>query len=255
MDYQKVAASDLRIATVPEALISALLPHFNGARKYAPKPAAPKRDVPKSGEIGIRDLAAIYTEVMGAQKTCMICRPLGWPQEAINWQHPLDYLGSNGGGGVGAGPGNAVGAALALRDMRSERMPVAVVGDGDYLMGVNALWTAANNRIPMLVLVANNRSYFNDEVHQENVAKQRSRPVENKHIGQRIEDPDPDLAMLARGQGLEAEGPITDLKDLKPALERAIARVKAGAAFVLDVVVKREYAAPEAPAAKSKARE
>jgi acetolactate synthase-1/2/3 large subunit len=261
MDYQKVAASDLRIATVPEALVSALLPHFkNGSRpstgsEYAPKPAAPKRQVPASGEIGIRDLAAVYTEVMGAQKTCMICRPLGWPQEAINWQHPLDYLGSNGGGGVGAGPGNAVGAALALRDMRSERMPVAVVGDGDYLMGMNALWTAANNRIPMLVLVANNRSYFNDEVHQENVAKQRSRPVENKHIGQRIEDPDPDLAMLARGQGLEAEGPISDLKDLKPALERAIARVKSGAAFVLDVVVKREYAAPEAPAAKSKARE
>src|SRR5678815_5556529 len=107
----------------------------------------------------------------------------------------------------------------------------------------------------MLVIVANNRSYFNDEVHQENVAKQRSRPVENKWIGQRIEDPDPDLAMLARGQGLEAEGPIADLKDLKTALERAIARVKGGAAFVLDVVVKREYAAPEPPAAKSKARE
>jgi thiamine pyrophosphate-dependent acetolactate synthase large subunit-like protein len=124
-------------------------------------------------------------------------------------------------------------------------------------MGVNALWTAANNRIPMLVVVANNRSYFNDEIHQENVARRRARPVENKWIGQRIEDPDPDLAMLARGQGLEGEGPVSDLAALRPALARAVERVKGGAAFVLDVVVKREYAAPEtlADAKKSKARE
>ena len=89
-----------------------------------------------------------------------------------------------------------VGAALALRG--TGRLPVGVLGDGDFLMGVNALWTAAHYHIPLLIVVANNRSYFNDEVHQERVALQRGRPVENRWVGQRIDDPAPDLATLAR---------------------------------------------------------
>src|ERR1035438_4791296 len=47
------------------------------------------------------------------------------------------------------------------------------------LMGVTALWTAAHYRIPMLMVVANNRSFYNDEVHQERVARIRKRPIEN----------------------------------------------------------------------------
>ena len=61
-------------------------------------------------------------------------------------------------------------------------------------MGVTALWTAAHYRIPLLIVVANNRSFFNDELHQERVARMRSRPVENRWIGQRIADPEIDLA-------------------------------------------------------------
>jgi acetolactate synthase-1/2/3 large subunit len=255
MDYQKVPAADLRIATVPEAFISAALPQLDGAKaskSFAPKPAAAPREVPKKGEIGIRDLAAVFNKVAAESKVCMISRPIGWPTSMMNMEHPLDFLGSNGGGGVGGGPGMAVGSALALRDTRSDRLPVAVLGDGDYLMGVNALWTAAQNKIPLLVVVSNNRSYFNDEIHQENVARQRGRPVENRWIGQRIENPAPDLAMLARGQGLEGAGPVTDIADLEAALRTAVARVKAGAAYVLDVVVRGEYAAPEPGPSKSR---
>ena len=50
--------------------------------------------------------------------------------------HPLDYLGQDGGAGIGSGPGMAVGAALALEG--SGRLPVAVLGDGDFLMGGTA---------------------------------------------------------------------------------------------------------------------
>ena len=53
----------------------------------------------------------------------------------------------------------------------------------------------------MLMIVANNRSFFNDELHQDRVARERRRPVENRWIGQRIDDPAPDLAALARSQG------------------------------------------------------
>ena len=104
-------------------------------------------------------------------------------------------------GGIGGGPGISVGAALALRG--TGRLPVG-------LMGVTALWTAAHYRIPLLVIVANNQSFFNDEVHQERVARTRNRPIDNKWIGMRISDPDIDLAALAQAQGAQGFGPVHD---------------------------------------------
>ena len=92
----------------------------------------------------------------------------GWPRSACRFRSPLDFLGKDGGGTVGTGPGHSVGAALALRD--SGRLTMGVIGDGDYLMGVNALWTASSLDLPMMLLIVNNRSYFNDEIHQERMA-------------------------------------------------------------------------------------
>ena len=89
-------------------------------------------------------------------------------------------------------------------------MVVGIMGDGDYLMGVTAIWTATHYKLPCLMLVANNRSFYNDELHQERIARERSRPVENKWIGQRIDEPDIDLAAMAelliRGKGRLSSG-------------------------------------------------
>jgi len=46
--------------------------------------------------------------------------------------------------------------------------------------------TEARYQLPALFIVSNYRSNFNDEIHQESIAKARSRPVENRRIGQRI---------------------------------------------------------------------
>jgi acetolactate synthase-1/2/3 large subunit len=242
-DHEKPFPADVRIATTPDAFVSAILPKMNGAKRARVEPLPPfvLPEVKPSGDIGVADLASVFHRITANDKVSIITRPIGWPHGAIPCRHPHDFLGSNGGGGVGAGPGIAIGAALALREKSSERLPVAVIGDGDYMMGVNALWTAANAQIPVLIVVANNRAFFNDVVHQGNVAKQRGRPDESKWIGQRIDEPAPDLAGIARNMGLEGEGPITDLKDLEPALRRAVARLRAGAPFVLDVVVRAEY--------------
>ena len=124
---------------------------------------------------------------------------MSWNGASWPLRHPLDYLGSDGGGGVGGGPGISVGAALALKG--SGRLAVAVCGDGDFMMGCTALWTAAHYKIPLLIVVANNRSFFNDELHQERVARMRNRPVENRWVGQRISEPDIDIAAIARAQG------------------------------------------------------
>ena len=49
-------------------------------------------------------------------------------------------------------------------------------------------------------------------------------------------DPNVDYATVARGFGVYGEGPITDPKDLAPALQRAIAVVKRGEPALVDVV-------------------
>jgi thiamine pyrophosphate-dependent acetolactate synthase large subunit-like protein len=108
-------------------------------------------------------------------------------------------------------------------------------------MGVTALWTAVRNRIPLLIVLANNRSFFNDELHQERVARDRGRPVENRWIGQSIRDPDIDLAALARGQGCVGIGPVEEAKQLAGAIAEAVAAVRAGKVCVVDVRVAVGY--------------
>src|SRR5262249_50301422 len=124
----------------------------------------------------------------------------------------------------------------------SGRLPVAICGDGDFLMGVTAIWTAVHYRIPLLVVVANNSSFYNDEVHQERVARMRNRPIENKWIGQRISNPDPDLAGMARAQGARGFGPVKKIADLPSVYAEAIAAVEAGEVAVIDVNVEPGYA-------------
>ena len=79
-------------------------------------------------------------------------------------------------------------------------------------------------------MVANNRSFFNDELHQERVARMRNRPVENRWVGQRISEPDIDIAGIARAQGAQGFGPVTAIAAiLQPTFAKAIAAVEAGA--------------------------
>jgi thiamine pyrophosphate-dependent acetolactate synthase large subunit-like protein len=140
----------------------------------------------------------------------------------------------------------AVGAALALRG--TGRLPVAIMGDGDYLMNVQALWTAAHYKVPLLILVVNNRSFFNDEIHQERVARMRARPVENRWIGQRIGDPEIDLAEMARAQGCRGIGPVTEPATLEAAIAEGIRAVEQGRVCVLDIRVAPGYDASTAAA-------
>jgi thiamine pyrophosphate-dependent acetolactate synthase large subunit-like protein len=111
------------------------------------------------------------------------------------------------------------------------------------MMGVTAVWTAAHYKIPLLIVVANNRSFFNDELHQERVARVRNRPVENRWVGQRISEPDIDIAMIARAQGAIGFGPVTMAAELPDIFAKAIAAVDAGNVVVVDVRVEPGYTA------------
>jgi thiamine pyrophosphate-dependent acetolactate synthase large subunit-like protein len=147
----------------------------------------------------------------------------------------------DGGAGIGSGPGMAVGAALALDDPAfggGGRLPVAVLGDGDLLMGGTALWTAAHYRLPLLIVVANNASFHNDVIHQERMAAQRGRPARNSWIGQAISDPDPDLPAFARSLGFHAADQVRDRSALPAALAAAAAAARAGQCALVDVRIR-----------------
>ena len=241
MDYQGLPPVDVMIDCEPDSAVSALLavlgpgkPHLVPAKAEPFKPAGDK--------LTVDHLADTLHRAVGDRPVSLTHISLSWNGAAWPFRHPLDFLGGDGGGGVGGGPGISVGAALALKG--SGRLPVAVCGDGDFLMGVTALWTAAHYRIPLLIVVANNRSFFNDELHQERVARMRNRPIENRWVGQRISEPDIDLASMARAQGAEGFGPVTKVADLASTFEKAIATVEAGAVAVVDVRVEPGYTAP-----------
>jgi thiamine pyrophosphate-dependent acetolactate synthase large subunit-like protein len=127
----------------------------------------------------------------------------------------------------------ALGSGLALK--RSGKVPIAILGDGEMLAAIQLFWTAAHYQIPSVFVINNNRSYFNDEDHQDRIAKRRDRPPENRWVGQRMERPEVDFASLARTFGLHGEGPIKQASDLGPAFRRAIDAAKAGQFAVVDV--------------------
>jgi thiamine pyrophosphate-dependent acetolactate synthase large subunit-like protein len=159
----------------------------------------------------------------------------GWVRRLWDWR-PERTCGGSGGAGLGYGLGASLGVALAHRG--SGKLCVDLQSDGDLLYVTSGLFTAAHHRLPLLMVMCNNRSYYNDEEHQERMAVARGRPVENKGIGIRIEDPAPDFATIARGFGVHAEGPIDDPRALRPALDRALRVVKQdGRPALVDVLV------------------
>jgi len=250
MDYQGLPPADLYLMCEADSAVGPLLAAVKPRAKAAEKPASPR--APAADAVSIAAIAQALETACAGVDLCLTHVPLGWNGAYRHFRHPLDYIGQEGGGGIGAGPGVTVGAALALKG--GSRVPVAILGDGDFLMGVTALWTAVHYRIPCLVLVANNRSFFNDELHQERVAKERARPVENKWIGQRMSDPEIDLAMMARAQGAEGIGPITSVEDLRSAVARGLATVRAGGVCVIDVRVLPGYDANMSGASASQKR-
>jgi thiamine pyrophosphate-dependent acetolactate synthase large subunit-like protein len=238
LDYQGLPPVDVLLACEPDTAVPALLEALGPGKANIAAKARPEFK-PTGDKLNVDHVAVALRKALGDRPASLTHVSLSWDGRCWPFRHPLDYLGGDGGGGVGGGPGISVGAALALKD--SGRMAVAVCGDGDFLMGVTALWTATHYRIPLLMVIANNRSFFNDELHQERVARMRNRPIENRWVGQRISEPDIDLAAMARAQGATAFGPVTTIDELPGVFAKAIAAVEAGEVVVVDTRVEPGY--------------
>jgi len=157
-----------------------------------------------------------------------------WPHKLWNFDKTHRWNGVSGGAGVGYNAPASLGAALANK--KHGRLTVTINGDGDLMFVPSTLWTAAHHRIPILYIVHNNRAYHQEYMYVQAMANRHGRGIENAHVGTVITDPNVDYATVAKGFGVYGEGPISDPKDLAPALKRAIAVVKRGEPALLDVV-------------------
>jgi acetolactate synthase-1/2/3 large subunit len=157
-----------------------------------------------------------------------------WPTRLWNFDKHYQFIGTHGGSGIGYGAPAAIGAALANK--KHGRLTINIQNDGDLNYAPGVLWTAAHHKIPLLNIMHNNRSYHEERMYIQMFGAKFNRGIENGDIGTALNSPDIDYASIAKGYGLYAEGPITDPKNLAPAIRRAIERVKAGEPALLDVI-------------------
>ena len=128
-----------------------------------------------------------------------------------------------GSGGIGFAMPGAVGVQLALPD----RPVVAVVGDGSAMYSIQALWTAANAKLPITYVIADNGGY--------RIIKERLKSFHGveRYTGMEFKDPPIDFTGLARAMGVPAMR-ITDSDDVGPAIAESTRR---DGPTLLDVVV------------------
>jgi thiamine pyrophosphate-dependent acetolactate synthase large subunit-like protein len=255
-DFNKLREADLMITADTSVLLPELVRRLRAEKRlgdlkddiarrradweriYQDKRAALKKELEAKWDEKPVSMTRIYAEINDALKGEDWVLTNGSSQGKENFYLPAakfnQILGKYKGGGLGYGLPASLGVALAHRG--SEKFCLNIQPDGDLLFTVSALWTAVHHQIPLLTIVCSNRSYFNDEEHQERIAVVRNRPVENKTIGIRIEDPNVDFGAMARTYGCWGAGPITEPKDLIKTLREAVKVVKSGKPALVDVV-------------------
>ena len=101
------------------------------------------------------------------------------------------------GGGIGWGLPAAIGAKLALPD----RPVVALIGDGSAMYTVQALWTAAHYKLPVIWVIFNNTSY---RILKQRLVNMRGLAEQaDNFVGMELTDPAIDFVGLARSLGIE----------------------------------------------------
>lgn len=175
-----------------------------------------------------------YDVIKNEPWSLVVSDRLPWARSMWPATQHHQFLGGSGGQGVGYAAPAAVGAALANK--AKGLISVTFQPDGDLMYAPGVLWTAAHHQIPLLMVMHNNRGYYQEVMHLQRMAALHRRRPDTALIGNEIDNPAIDYAKLAQAHGVWAEGPISDPKVLNAALRRALAVVKSGKPALLDVV-------------------
>ncbi len=233
---RRIVSSDSALARkVSERTAKVMERHQRERASYLEQAKAQWDDSP----ISVPRLAAeVWNLIKGKSFVIANGSLAGWTRKLWDWEEPGCYLGMNGGAGLGSGLPASVGVALGLRN--SKKLVIDFQPDGDLLMTPGTFWTAAHYRAPLLIVMFNNRLYYNDAEHNKRVAEMRGRDADRVyHNGGDIDDPAVDFGLLARSQGVWGEGPITKPEDIAPAVTRALRVVEVDRKPALvDVVTK-----------------
>jgi len=251
MDYQRLAHAHLRILADTTLAIPALIKLLKGRVKNASQRRkaleqlgakarkAWQREAREDWDASPITLPRLATEMWNVIKNedwVLTANTLeDWARILWDFDKPYRHPGKS--LGTATQLGISLGVALAHREKK--RLVVDIQPDGDLMFDAGALWVAAKHRIPMLVVMYNNRAYYNDWEHQIRMARLRGTALERAHIGMDMDDPAPDFASMAKAMGWYAEGPIDQPRDVGPALKRAIKRVKAGQPALLDTITQK----------------
>ncbi|HZO37506.1 MAG TPA: thiamine pyrophosphate-dependent enzyme, partial [Solirubrobacteraceae bacterium] len=161
-------------------------------------------EVPEPGPLPVSYVAHVVDQLTSGHDRVLANGHLrNWAHRLWSIDRPDQYLGGQGGAGLGYGLGASIGAALAHRD--SDRLVIDLQSDGDALFTPSALWTAAHYELPLLIVVDDNRAYNNSVKHADRVAVARGRSRENIVIGTTIDDPPIDFSLLAKSYGVHSE--------------------------------------------------
>ena len=158
-----------------------------------------------------------------------------WTRKLWDFDRPYRHPGRS----LGTATQFGISIGVALAHQEHKRLVVDLQPDGDLMFDAGALWVVAKHRIPMLVVMYNNRAYYNDWEHQIRMARVRGTPVDRAHIGMDLDGPAPDFAAMAKSMGWYAEGPFESPEGLGAALKRAIAKVKQGQPALLDTITQK----------------
>ena len=148
---------------------------------------------------------------------------------SFDFSAPGDAIGSRG-GGIGQGLPTGIGLKLA----RPERPVLCVSGDGSALYTIQALWTAAHHRIPVVFVILNNRVYRILKYNMNRfraIAEVEGRAGSYRHLD--LTDPDIDYVSVARGFGVEGRR-VSEPGEVAEAVTEAFA---SGAPRLLEFVV------------------
>lgn len=254
-DFQRYMPSDLSINGDAQASLPLLIEQVARLmtperQRVAQERSATLAAKSRAGHDTLREAAARgwdaapITTARLAMETYDVIKAEPWAlvvSDRIPWARSLwpatryhQMLGGSGGQGVGYAAPGAIGAALANRDRGL--LSVTFQPDGDLMYAPGVLWTAAHHKIPLLMVMHNNRGYYQEVMHLQRMAALHRRRPDQALIGNEIDNPAIDYARLAQAHGVWAEGPISDPRLLNAALRRALTAVKSGRPALLDVV-------------------